>query len=34
MRQCAADLGKKIRDEDGLGNAVSFIEAYVAGSGK
>jgi sterol 3beta-glucosyltransferase len=26
MQNCAADLGVKIRAEDGLGNAIAFIE--------
>jgi hypothetical protein len=28
MRQRAAELGAKIRAEDGLGNAMAFIEEY------
>jgi sterol 3beta-glucosyltransferase len=30
MQQRAATLGAKIRDEDGVGNAVAFIERYVS----
>ncbi len=31
MRQRAAELGKKIRAEDGVGNAVKIIEEYLGG---
>jgi sterol 3beta-glucosyltransferase len=30
MRQCAAELGEKIRAEDGAGRAASLIEKYAA----
>ncbi len=31
MRQCASNVGRSIRSEDGIGNAVNIIERYVSG---
>jgi UDP:flavonoid glycosyltransferase YjiC (YdhE family) len=34
MRRRAAELGEKIQAEDGLGNAMAFIEEYGRGNAK
>jgi len=31
MQNCAAELGAKIRAEDGLGNAIAFVEKHMTG---